>query len=255
MLYDYQNTFSEVRDGKPTVAILPVGATEQEGDHLPVGASTLILETISRQIADGLDESAYLLPVMPFGTSGSHLGSAGTISLGWSTLMDVIKDIVESLALQGISRIVVIDSLGCATGGMTRPHENFIVKTAVRQMNYDHPEIDVLWVQPFTAAAAELGGILVNPKDDVHAGELTTSLLMHLAPELVQSNAVDHVPDIGKTALDWVPFNTLCPDGVWGYPSHASAEKGGLAIAAAVKHTIAYVQESFAYLAQAKHRS
>lgn len=253
MLFDYQNTFSELRDAKPTIAILPIGATEQEGDHLPVGASTLILETLSRQIAEGLDETVYLLPVMPFGTSGSFLGSAGTISLGWSTLMDVIKDLVESLALQGITRIVVIDSLGGATGGMTRPHENFIVKTAVRQMNYDHPNIDVLWVQPFTAAAAELQGLLSDPRNDVHAGELTTSLLMHLAPELVQPGAVDYMPAIGKTALDWVPFGALCPDGVWGQPSHASADKGKRAIEAAVKHTLAYIQESFEYLRRAKH--
>ena len=55
--------------------------------------------------------------------------------------------------------------------------------------------------------------------------------------------------------MDWVPFNTLSPEGVWGYPSHASAEKGKLAIDAAVKHTIAYIRGEFAYLSQAKHRS
>lgn len=255
MVFDYQNTFDDVRDGKPTVAILPIGATEKEGDHLPVGASTLVLETVSRQIAEGLGEPTYLLPVMPFGTSGSFVGSAGTISLSWSTLMDVITDLVESLARQGITRIVVIDSLGGAGGSMIRPGKNYIVKTAVRQMNYDHPELDVLWVQPFTAAARDLKVIMDFPKDDAHAGELTTSLLMHLAPDLVQSNAQDHVPPIGKTALDWVPFAALCPDGVWGHPSRATADKGKLAIAAAVKQTIAYIQESFAYLSQAKQRA
>jgi creatinine amidohydrolase len=255
MLFDYQNTSYEVRDGRPAIAILPIGATEQEGDHLPVGAATLILEAVSRKIAQELEEPVYLLPVMPFGTSGSYAGTVGTIALGWSTLMDVVTDIVESLAAQGIRRIVVVNSLGGAGESMTRPRENYIVKTAVRQLNYDHPELDVLWVQPFTAAAGELKEILTFPQDDVHAGELTTSVLMHLAPDLVQPLTADRVPSIGKAALDWVPFGSLCPDGVWGHPSAASAEKGRLAVAAAVKHTITYIQESFAYLAQAKGRS
>ena len=153
MLFDYQNTFSRCAMASPQSPSCRLAPRNKKATICPSGHPRWSSKQSRDKSPRGLTSPPVLLPVMPFGTSGSHLGSAGTISLGWSTLMDVITDLVESLALQGISRMVVIDSLGGAMGGMTRPQENFIVKTAVRQMNYDHPEIDVLWVQPFTAAA------------------------------------------------------------------------------------------------------
>ncbi len=254
MLYDYQSTSFEVRDGRPGVAILPVGVMEQEGDHLPVGAVTLILETVSRRVAEALPESAYLLPVLPFGTSASHLGTAGTISLSWSTMIDVVTDVVEALLAQGFRRVVVINGLGGPNEFMTRPRESYIVKTAVRQLNYAHPEADILWVQPFTAARQDLGRILTAPADDVHAGELTTSLLLHLAPELVQGKGQDFVPQAERSFLDYVAFSEVSPSGVWGRPGLATADKGLRAVEAAVWATAAYIGESFKYLAENKKR-
>ena len=254
MALDYRNTFAEARDAQPTIALLPIGATERQGQHLPVGAATMIVDAVAERVAEALGEAVYRLPALPFGTSGSHGGTAGTLSLSWSTLMDVITDIVEALLAQGIRKVVVIDSIGGAGEIMTRPRDNYIVKTAVRQLNYDHAEMDVLWVQPFTAAGVELREILSAPVDDLHAGELTTSLLLHLAPDLVAPASADYVPPTGKAYLDWAPFAALCPDGVWGRPSLASAEKGRRALDAAVRGTCAYIRDSFAYLAKAKGR-
>jgi creatinine amidohydrolase/Fe(II)-dependent formamide hydrolase-like protein len=75
---------------------------------------------------------------------------------------------------------------------------------------------------------------------------------MYLASALVQPSSADHVPTMGKTALDWVPFKALCPEGVWGHPRQATAAKGQLAMSAAVRNTVTYIQESFAYLEEAK---
>jgi creatinine amidohydrolase len=254
MLYDYQSTSFDVRDGRPDVAILPIGAMEQEGDHLPVGAVTLVLEEVARLVAEALPESAYLLPVLPFGASASHLGAAGTVSLSWSTMMDVVTDIVEALLAQGFRRVVVISGLGGPNEFMTRPRENYIVKTAVRQLNYAHPEADILWVQPFTAARVDLQRILEAPAEDMHAGELTTSLLLHLAPALVEGTGQDFVPQAERSFLDYVPFAELSPSGVWGRPSLASADKGRRSIDAAVRATVEYVGKSFKYLAENKKR-
>ncbi len=254
MLFDYQSTTVEVRDGKPGIAILPVGLMEQEGDHLPVGAVTLVLEAVSRRVAEGLPESAYLLPVLPFGTSASHAGSAGTISLGWSTMMDVVTDVVEALVAQGFRRVVVINGLGGPNEYMTRPRESYIVKTAVRQLNYAHPEADVLWVQPFTAARKSLERILAAPAEDVHAGELITSLLLHLAPALVQGEGKDFVPRADKSFLDYARFDEVSPSGVWGRPGLATAEKGRQSAEAAVGATVEYITRSFTYLAENKKR-
>jgi creatinine amidohydrolase len=155
---------------------------------------------------------------------------------------------------QGIRKVVVIVGLGGANETTVRPRENYIVKTAVRQLNYDIPELDAIWVQPFTVAGPSLKDILETATEDVHAGELATSVMLHLAPEAVKGMGCDHLPDISKDFLDFVAFDRICPDGVWGYPSKASAEKGARAMEAAVEATVAYIQESFAHLASMKRR-
>ncbi len=254
MALDYRNTCADVREAQPAIALLPIGATEQQGRHLPVGAATIIADAVAEGVAKALTESVYRLPTIPFGTSISSQGTAGTVSFSWSTLMAVITDLVESLLAAQIRRVVVLDSVGGPCGTMTVPFENEIVKTTIRQLNYDHPELDVLWVQPFTAASAELKRILSAPGDDLHAGELSTSLMLYLAPYLVTPGAVDHVPSLGIEFLDWVPLRALCPDGTWGRPSAGTAEKGRAALDAAVRHTAAYIKETFDYLTKAKRR-
>ncbi|NLE76854.1 MAG: creatininase family protein [Chloroflexi bacterium] len=254
MLLDYQNTSFEVRDAKPDIALLPVGATERCGSHLPVGASTFILDHLARRVGEQLRGTVYLLPTLPLGTSITHEGTAGTVALHWDTLMAVVTDLVESLLAQGIRRVVVINSLGGANETTVTPRENYIVKTAVRQLNYDHPDLDCLWVQPFTVAGAELRQIMGSAQEDVHAGELATSLLLHLHPDWVRGLGEDWVPDVSKAYLDWVPFDAVCPGGVWGRPSLATAEKGARALEAAVARTVHYIEESFAHLATMKRR-
>jgi creatinine amidohydrolase len=254
MLLDYQNTSFEVRDSAPEIAVLPIGSTEQCGDHLPIGSTTIILDTVARRVAECLQGRIYLLPTMPLGTSGLHQGTAGTIALEWQTLMQVVYDLVESLVRQDIRKVVVINGLGGANETTVVPRENYIVKTAVRQLNYDFPELDAIWVQPFTVAGGELLEILGSAQEDVHAGELATSLMLHLVPEAVKGSGVDYVASEPKGYLDFVPFEKLCPAGVWGKPSRASAEKGEAALEAAVRHTVDYVQESFAHLATMKRR-
>jgi len=254
MLLDYQNTSFEVKDAKPNIAILPTGTTEQYGDHLPVGTTTIILDILARRVAERLNGTAYLLPTMPLGTSGLHLPTPGTIALEWSTLMSVVYDLVESLVEQGIRQVVVINGLGGATETTVRPRENYIVKTTVRQLNYDIPELDAIWVQPFTVAGEDLVEIMESAHQDIHAGELATSLMLHLAPDAIKSVKTDWVPEEGKEYLDYVPFRKLCPDGVWGRPSLASAVKGEQALEIAVQRTAEYIEESFAHLATMKRR-
>lgn len=254
MLCDYQNTTFEVKDAKPEIAVLPIAATEQHGSHLPVGTMNIVLKAIARRVAEALSGKVYLLPTMPLGTSGLHQGTAGTIALEWSTLMDVVCDLIESLLAQGVRKVVVIDGLGGASETTVRPRENYIVKTAVRQMNYDHPELDAIWVQPFTVSGADITEIFQSAERDIHAGEVVTSAMLCLAPEAVKGSGQDFMPQVGKEYLDFVRFSELCPSGVWGRPTLASAEMGERALEAAVRRTVEYIEESFAHLARMKSR-
>ena len=206
------------------------------------------------RIAQDLSGDVYLLPTLPVGCSGLHLGQNGTIALDWTTMVKVVSDLIESFLAQDITKVAVLVGLGGANETTVRPRENYIVKTAVRQLNYDHRDLDAIWVQPFTVAGGDLRNILDSADVDVHAGELATSLMMYLEPDSVKGASIDYVPEVGKEYLDFVAFNKLCPGGVWGRPSLATAEKGRRSMEAAVKHTVVYIEESFAHLATMKKR-
>ncbi len=254
MMLNYQNTSFEIKDVCPDIALIPIGSTERVGDHLPIGTSTFILDVVANRVAEGLSGKVYLLPTLPLGCSGLHKGQPGTIALDWTTMVGVVTDLAESLSAQGIKKIAVLVGLGGANESTVIPRENYIVKTAVRQLNYKHHDLDAIWVQPFTAAGSELKRILESSEQDIHAGELATSLMMHLHPESVKKEGEDHVPDESKAYMDFVAFDKLCPGGVWGFPSLATAEKGRIALEAAVEGTVKYIEESFSHLERMKNR-
>lgn len=250
---DTQASTFRLRDARSRIGILPVAALEQHGAHLPVATDWILLEEIARRVAAALP-SSYLLPAVPFGTSLAHLGTAGTVGVMWPTLLHVVRDIVESLLAQGIRQVVVLNNLGEVSGTTVQPRGNFIVKTAVRQLNYRHPDLDALWVQPLAVAGEHLMSIFESGADDVQAGEVETSLLMAVRPDLVREGAHDQVPTVNRQFAEWASFQTCAPGGVWGRPSLAKRAKGEQALQVAVQATVTYISDSFASLATAKGR-
>jgi creatinine amidohydrolase len=253
-LMDTQWSTTRLRDARPDMAILPVASIERHGPHLPIGTDWIIVEAIAARVAERID-GAFLLPAFPFGTSLAHAGTPGTASVAWATLLHVVRDITESLMRQGIRKVAVINNLGGLTETTVQPRGNFIVKTAVRQLNYAHHDLDAIWVQPLTVGKEELAEVFESGRDDVHAGEVETSLLLALRPDLVQPLPADHVPTVPRAFQDWAPFERLAPGGVWGRPSLATKEKGERALEAAVRGTIRYIHESFAALEKAQGRA
>lgn len=251
-LYDWNNTSWDLRANPPCQALLPVGGIEQFGPHLPVSTQNVLLDTIARRAGEKLSGSTYLLPTLPLGNSIQHRGFAGTVSLSWRTLMDVLTDLVNSLLYVGVHRVAVVVGLGGAACTTVIPRENEIVKTAVRRLNYDNPNLDAIWVQPLTVARPPLATLFDAPQEDVHAGEVVTSIMLHLRPDLVRDRRVDHLPSMGAQHIDVLPFETLCPEGVWGHPSLASPELGAQALQAAVDGTVSYIEETFEELARLK---
>lgn len=247
-----RSTTFDAERASPRMAILPIAAIEAHGPHLPVGADLLIVESIARRAAKILGGDVYLLPTIPFGNSTHLRGAAGTADFSPDTLRLVIQDVAVALHETGIDQVAVIGGPGLPSGNTVVPFGNFIVKAAVRQLNHEHPRLDAIWVQPLAAAARELGAIFDSATDDVHAGEVETSLVMALAPDAVEPGAIDHVPMVGRDYVELLPFTRIAPSGVWGRPSLASPEKGAAALAAAAKATAAYVRGTFETLARVK---
>jgi len=242
-MYNVYNTSKELQEGNVETAILPIGSTEQHSQHLPLGTDWIIAKAISKRVAEKLTSKVYLLPGMPFGTSPCHSGFKGTVWIRPTTLFYFIKDTCLSLYNQGIKKIAIIN----AHGG------NWIIKIAVRELNLDNPDINVIWCMPHILAQKRLSEVLES-SDSLHAGEMETSCMMYLHSELVKKESTDYVPNVTQEFLDYLRMKDLSPKGVWGRPGLASKEKGEKAIKIMVEETVKYIRETFKKIEKIKRK-
>ena len=215
MLYDSGATSEALRGAAFDMAILPIGAVEQHGRHLPVGTDWLIAQALARRVAERLAAArdVYLLPALPYSLSQCHGPMPGTVWLTPRTLGDVLRDLVRSLVRQGMRRIVVLN----AHGG------NFVLDDEIRELNLRHPDVIILNASTWASAPAGggAGGRVVG--GDIHAGASETTAMLAIAPERVQSPQIDHIPPVGREFLDYAFMCQISPHGVWGRPSEAGA--------------------------------
>jgi len=199
-------------------AVLPVGAIEQHGSHLPVGTDAIIAEEIAKRLA--LRLNAYLLPCLCISSSIEHRESKGTVYLRADTLALVIRDIAESLRYSGFRRLIVFTGHG----------GNWILKPTIRQLNRDYEErgmsMETILI-PSNIAAARQGEIVTHVQHDLHAGEKETSIMLHLCPDRVEAV----VPQTRHASapqdyMDYFDVIDITEDGYWGFPEEATADKG-----------------------------
>lgn len=229
MSLDGRATSARVARSAPRLAILPVGSFEQHGPHLPLHTDALIASTVATRAAEGLD--AIVLPTVPYGTSAEHRGLAGSVWLREETLAAVIEDLVTTTAASITDRVAVLSGHG----------GNWILRPTIRAINARHPHLSVglipesvLWENGFGS--------------DLHAGQVETSIVMHLDPESVGDLPDDFVPEVPREALDLLPMAAITPHGVWGHPSKASAEQGADIVTGMAARVNQYLSKTLADL-------
>lgn len=215
----------EVEKQKPTLPVLPWGATEPHGHHAPHGTDTIIARALANRAVELANEAGgrcLLLPEIAFGNNSLWLTQAATISLRPSTMHKILFDIADSLVRQGYNRLAVMPFHG---------GNNFA--GAIDEIMMDLP-IFIVQFTPYQSLAPEAASVL-ETKDDNHGGEFETSLLLHLVPELVDmKRAKDGA--VNKLKLQnllscpgvrapWV-WDAVCPSTGSGDPRPATAEKG-----------------------------
>lgn len=231
-----RSSASAIAAAAPSLAVLPVGACEQHGPHLPIGTDAMVTGWLAEQVSRNL--GALQLPVLAYGTSAEHRGFPGTMSLRPETLAAVVQDIVDSCAASGITRISVVSGHG----------GNWVLRPAIRDINARHPDRTVGLVPEAVIWADSFAG-------DLHAGATETSMVMHLDPGAVGTAPPDFVPDAPREALDILSMRELTPDGVWGHPSKASADHGKQYLTAMVERVTDYLKTTFAALATQREES
>jgi len=227
----YEKTAGEIA-AAGDLAIVPVGSLEQHSRHLPVSTDIIITQAYGNRIGERMD--AFVLPCLPISTAYEHKGARGSVWMNADTFFRMLCDIVLNLKDQGFSRVVVIKG----HGGI------FVMDPAIRHLNANHmPGLKVCQLEP---SCSDAFARIFDSGYDLHSGECETSLVLHLRPDLVKMDrAVDYTPDVPRSYLQYGSFFRYSPDGVWGAPTSATAEKGRLYFEACVDESVAYINNIF----------
>ncbi len=213
-------TTSDEKNRDAKCAILPVGSFEQHGDYLPLATDTAIAAAIARELC-----TAYpLLQLPPVTISCSHEHSAwpGTVSISPSTLHSLVSDIYRSIADSGLTALVI---LNCHGG-------NYVLANIVQEGNAQGKKMALFPSAADWADARQSAGLVTTSHQDMHAGELETSILLHANPELVRDgyHTADWAADDRRHLLT-TGMGEYTRSGVIGRPSLASADKGKVLLA------------------------
>ncbi len=236
-MVSWENTFREIEQARPEIAVLAVGAIEQHSTHLPVGTDFLMGGVIARQVAEAL--GAYLLPTLPFSNSQEHQDFMGTLWLQPATLAQIVKDLCAALKSHGIRKVVVLD----AHGG------NWILKPTVREINLNDRSMAVILAGP-----GQITAQLHGAKVEIHCTDAETGRMMAEFPHLVKGSAADFHPEVGREFLDYVGMRAVSPTGVWGTPSRATPELGRKAIDDMTRRIVDYARDAFRRIDEMKSK-
>lgn len=191
--------------------MLPLGATEQHGAHLPLQTDTLLATAAATALAaaDRLgDTGARVLPALAYGASGEHQSFPGTVSIGTDALAETLVELGRSVSTWA-GRLVVVNGHGGNVDALRR---------AVTRLR--HEGRDAAWLPCRTS----------EDTTDTHAGHAETSLMMYLHPELVHTDLA--APGCTKPLAEILPamreagLAAVSPSGVLGDPTTATVEDG-----------------------------
>ncbi|MFW5983626.1 MAG: creatininase family protein [Halobacteria archaeon] len=219
------SSWTDVRDASLRVALLPVGSTEQHGPHAPLSTDALVAERVAREAGDRAD-AAVVLPTLPVGVSEEHRAFDGTLYVSPSTFRSYVAETARSAPVE---KVVVVNGHG---GNIDALHE-----VCARLTRDDDTPFATYWTwwRAVDLGDAEMG----------HAGRVETSVLLHLAPELVDEDSAaagaDSWGDYAETAPLAYDSAEFTEEGVVGDPTQATAEEGERLYAAAVDSLVRLV--------------
>ena len=235
-------------DPEATVAVLPVGAIEQHGPHLPVAVDTCLNEAILRRALELMPEGmpVLILPTTPVGKSNEHVDFPGTLTLSAETLGRVWYELGASVRRAGVRKLLLFNS----HGGQPQ-----VMQIVARELRIDHSMLAVAanwfsWGLP--DGLFDPGEI----RHGIHAGAVETAMMLAVRPDLVDmAAAADFVPvtvaddldyprlrALGAAGLGW-QTQDLHGEGACGDATNATEEAGRAVIEHAAGCLVELLQE------------
>lgn len=214
-------TWIEVRERltqQPTVAVIAAGAQEQHGPHLPLATDTLMAAGVARRLAEDLD--ALLLPPLAYGDAWNNGGFAGTLSISPTTLRALVSDIGRGLHTAGVRALIVVNGHFGNREPIMLAARDLLEQDRFPMLLFDYPNLAELAAQICTSTPAA--------PHFYHADEVETAIMLALAPDQVHmERAAPEYPSFPPTyGAEPIMLHTFCRSGVFGDPTHATAEKG-----------------------------
>ena len=245
---DLATTDFDSLDPEAVIALLPVGATEQHGPHLPLGTDTEINHGIvARALAEVPDDVTLLvLPTLPVGDSGEHGDFPGTLSLPAELLIGLWTEIGASVARAGLRKLVIFNS----HGGQTQ-----VVDIVAQRLRKD---FGMLVVRATYFHFGTPDGIFGAEElaHGIHGGAVETSMMLDLRPELVRKEAAANFRPLsldmkgdyeilrpeGPAGFAWASQD-LHPSGAAGDASQADHKKGQQLLDHAAERLVAVLRD------------
>lgn len=236
-----------------TVLLLPLGQTEQHGDHLAVGTDSIIAETVAEATARQLAGQVPVLvaPSIQYGYSNEIITNwPGTFVVRAPVMIDLLTDVCCSAVETGFKKIAIVSAHG---------HHVGIARVAIRQV-FDRVGVNVVFAQPHSFAKPTMEKVgKGGPGANCHAGEYETSLLLHFGYPVDMSKASnvdklrfesDYVSaGVGGAKSDMVFWSTWglqrSKTGTYGDPSVATAETGRVVMEGIVDEFAQFLTEYY----------
>lgn len=218
------------------VAVLPLGATEQHGPHLPLSTDSSIAQGMVHAVVSRLPEASKVLflPVMEVSNSVEHTDMPGTLSLGRDLTFKLIMELARSVHRAGVRKLVIINAHGGNVGVMVDASH------AIRA------ELSMLCVATNWMRLGLPDGVIEPHQKalDIHGGQLETSIMLALQPDRVAMEKAEKFTSLqddltkdhdllrayGPVGFGWMGSD-LNPSGALGNASKASAADGKAIIA------------------------
>lgn len=222
---------------RDAVVIVPVGSTEQHGPHLPTQVDALLVGEIARRAARQAAATTPIVvtPTVWSGLAEHHMSLGGTLSLDFATFLALLRCVCRSLASQGFRRILLLNGHGGNMAALTVVVNELAVEL----------DVPLATTTYWPLASKAFAEILECQKTVRHACEAETSMLLALAPDLVDmTRAAGAVGPTGRELAEvvgseavhrWRSFKSRTHHGAIGDPRTASAEKGERLLAAAAE--------------------
>ena len=203
------------RVGPRTIVLVPVGILEGHGAHLPLATDTYQAVWVCNRLAETMDD-VLVAPTVHYGACSSTANFPGSISLAFDTVRSLFRDILRELYRQRVQNVAVV------SGHAGRNHIAAI-NEAAREVAQEHQDMRIMALSDYDLAYERLGKEFAA--DDGHAGDVETSRVLAIRPELVRKKRVASHPDLPRWATLAHPEKRWTT-ATWGDPTKATAKKG-----------------------------